>query len=213
MLMTFKALGLKEWTLTDDKLIVENKVIKLSNIDYVQLFFKPTRFTNGVIHIKVEGNEYQLAFPYKQRVEGAQAVDYLLKHYNSPKPKEFRMRCNVCGKIYCYNENDLQKNTKNLEKAREYDARSTLFALGGAELSKHANMNTSDRYRERIVDYSKCPNCHSNNVSPFDGGSIAATSSVNTSAVDEIKKYKELLDMGILTQEEFDAKKKQLLGL
>lgn len=30
---------------------------------------------------------------------------------------------------------------------------------------------------------------------------------------DEIKKYKELLDMGVLTQEEFDAKKKQLLGL
>ena len=30
---------------------------------------------------------------------------------------------------------------------------------------------------------------------------------------DEIKKYKELLDMGVITQEEFDAKKKQLLGL
>ena len=34
-----------------------------------------------------------------------------------------------------------------------------------------------------------------------------------TSGVDEIMKYKELLDKGILTQEEFDAKKKQLLGL
>lgn len=34
-----------------------------------------------------------------------------------------------------------------------------------------------------------------------------------TSSVDEIKRYKELLDTGILTQEEFDAKKKQLLGL
>lgn len=33
------------------------------------------------------------------------------------------------------------------------------------------------------------------------------------SPIDELKKYKELLDMGILTQEEFDAKKKQLLGL
>lgn len=33
------------------------------------------------------------------------------------------------------------------------------------------------------------------------------------SAADEIKKFKELLDMGIITQEEFDAKKKQLLGL
>ena len=29
----------------------------------------------------------------------------------------------------------------------------------------------------------------------------------------ELKQYKELLDAGIITQEEFDAKKKQLLGL
>lgn len=33
------------------------------------------------------------------------------------------------------------------------------------------------------------------------------------SNTEELKKYKELLDMGIITQEEFDAKKKQLLGL
>ena len=31
--------------------------------------------------------------------------------------------------------------------------------------------------------------------------------------VEELKKYKELLDMGAITQEEFDEKKKQLLGL
>ena len=34
-----------------------------------------------------------------------------------------------------------------------------------------------------------------------------------TSPAEELKKFKELLDMGIITQEEFDAKKKQLLGL
>ena len=33
------------------------------------------------------------------------------------------------------------------------------------------------------------------------------------SNADELKKFKELLDMGVITQEEFDAKKKQLLGL
>ena len=33
------------------------------------------------------------------------------------------------------------------------------------------------------------------------------------SNADELKKYKELLDGGVITQEEFDAKKKQLLGL
>ena len=34
-----------------------------------------------------------------------------------------------------------------------------------------------------------------------------------SSPADELKKMKELLDLGIITQEEFDAKKKQLLGL
>ena len=38
------------------------------------------------------------------------------------------------------------------------------------------------------------------------------TAPVNGSA-DEIMRYKELLDSGAITQEEFDAKKKQLLGL
>lgn len=34
-----------------------------------------------------------------------------------------------------------------------------------------------------------------------------------TSQADELKKYKELLDSGVITQDEFDEKKKQLLGL
>lgn len=36
---------------------------------------------------------------------------------------------------------------------------------------------------------------------------------IRTDTADEIKKFKELLDSGAITQEEFDAKKKQLLGL
>lgn len=39
------------------------------------------------------------------------------------------------------------------------------------------------------------------------------TSNNSVSEVDEIRKYKELLDDGIITQEEFDLKKKQLLDL
>ena len=39
------------------------------------------------------------------------------------------------------------------------------------------------------------------------------TTAPKSDEADQIKKYKELLDSGIITQEEFDAKKKQLLGL
>jgi len=35
----------------------------------------------------------------------------------------------------------------------------------------------------------------------------------NISVADEIKKFKELLDAGAITQEEYDAEKKKLLGL
>lgn len=45
---------------------------------------------------------------------------------------------------------------------------------------------------------------------------INQKSSINSapiSAADELKKFKELFDMGVITQEEFNAKKKQLLGI
>ncbi|WP_342538500.1 SHOCT domain-containing protein [Sporosarcina sp. FSL K6-1540] len=44
-------------------------------------------------------------------------------------------------------------------------------------------------------------------------GEEKETTTYSFSTADEIKKFKELLDDGILTQEEFDAKKKELLGL
>lgn len=40
-----------------------------------------------------------------------------------------------------------------------------------------------------------------------------AANPVVADAVEELKKYKELLDSGVITQEEFEIKKKQLLGL
>lgn len=42
---------------------------------------------------------------------------------------------------------------------------------------------------------------------------LTQTSTTNLSTADEIKKYKNLLDEGILSQEEFDMKKKELLSL
>ena len=47
-------------------------------------------------------------------------------------------------------------------------------------------------------------------------GAIASKQTMfvsGSNAVEEIKKFKELLDVGIITEEEFAAKKHQLLGL
>ncbi len=41
----------------------------------------------------------------------------------------------------------------------------------------------------------------------------ASAQAPSISATDELKKYKELLDMGAITPEEYEIKKKQLLNL
>ena len=62
----------------------------------------------------------------------------------------------------------------------------------------------------------KCPNCGSSNIRELNEDEFKKIQEANTnslSSADELKKFKELLDMGVITQEEFDAKKKQLLNL
>lgn len=53
----------------------------------------------------------------------------------------------------------------------------------------------------------------SNLIVPAKSRKPAVVVQKSNSNADELKKYKELLDSGVISQEEFDAKKKQLLGL
>lgn len=62
-----------------------------------------------------------------------------------------------------------------------------------------------DEVRNAISDLLIARQAHKGNSSP--------TMNTSSSNAEELKKFKELLDSGVITQEEFDAKKKQLLGL
>ncbi|MBE6635053.1 MAG: SHOCT domain-containing protein [Ruminococcaceae bacterium] len=44
-------------------------------------------------------------------------------------------------------------------------------------------------------------------------GNVTAPKQKESEAIESIEKYKALLDSGVITEEEFEAKKKQLLGL
>ena len=130
---------------------------------------------------------------------------------------EHRMRCNVCGHIFCYTDEDLKKNLGNAGMGALTAIGGLASALGGGTIfHTHHLQGQADRYTDKIIDYNRCPACHSNNISEIEDGEVMQASSPPapmTSAADELKKFKELLDMGVINQEEFDAKKKQLLGL
>jgi len=133
------------------------------------------------------------------------------------RPKEHRMSCKVCGNLFCYSEVDLWNNEVYRDRARQASNAAILGALGGNLLSSDNDSAARDRYRDKIVDYTRCPKCNSTDIVELSENEYAILQERNTTTVllptDEIKKYKELLDSGIITQEEFDTKKKQLLGL
>lgn len=131
--------------------------------------------------------------------------------------KEHVMKCNVCGHVFCYTNLDVESNKRlqlSIADKELSAARNTLWvstSLGGAQYQQAEMMKT------RSKDFKHCPKCNSADISEIpEGEPIPAAetpAAPAASAMDELKKLKELLDMGIVTQEEFDAKKKQLLGL
>lgn len=135
------------------------------------------------------------------------------------KDTEVRMKCNTCGHVYCYTYEDLAKNAELAKSAVLDSVVGVGEALGGTRLGSQVAGAKADSKLSRMVDYNKCPHCNSTNVQALsneewetekkkqnNGGS-------SVSSADELKKFKELLDSGVISQEEFDAKKKQLLGL
>ncbi len=135
---------------------------------------------------------------------------------------EIRKRCNTCGHVFCYNPVDLQKNKQEAKKAMSAGLTAVMTAGSHATSSTAAtSLNRADNAMNRIVDYDRCPACGSRSLTEISKEEFQKAVTSNntnntnqaTSSADELKKFKELLDSGIITQEEFDAKKKQLLGL
>ena len=137
-------------------------------------------------------------------------------------PREHYKCCNVCGHLFCYTGAELEQNFQH--QVEEVKARRsvTLNALSLNTTATEVAYQNVLNERNRIVDYDKCPSCGSKSLrditlEEFKKLSEKAkdpTSSISAlSTADELKKFKELLDSEVITQEEFDAKKKQLLGL
>lgn len=89
----------------------------------------------------------------------------------------------------------------SLSGGREFTGASTLDAVK----DENAFLVRNDTYLKatKIKAY----------IDDFIANKGNSTSVNQISAADEIMKFKALLDQGIITQEEFDSKKKQLLGL
>ncbi len=146
-------------------------------------------------------------------------VELLVTAKELNKSSEVKMKCNTCGHIYCYTLEDLEKNRQKAKSAALSSVAGMAGALSGHYAASGINQQNANSQLSGIVDYEQCPKCNSRDVVAVTDDELkqnaqsATANQAPLSSADELKKFKELLDSGIITQEEFDAKKKQLLGL
>jgi len=145
---------------------------------------------------------------------------------------EFRRKCDTCGFSYIYTLADIAESNSHATMGVISAVASVIGAVNEAKTGKYSasdiNADDADESFSQVVNYDLCLSCHSADTrlltdeeweteliarlaprvdTPF----VSTASSISTA--DELGKYKQLLDNGAITQEEYDAKKKQLLSL
>ena len=230
------------WQLFDDRLVfkipgwfgkVREVVVPLSNIRTLQC--KPEKNCIWVTGNNQQGSNHCGMLYFDMRDEAdAKKYEAVVEHIGNNcsdyeyiitktfADKEWIIRCNVCGHVFCYTYADLEKNARFEQAARTYTRGAVVNALVGTQMGMYEDMKLGNDAIGRITDYSRCPHCNSSSLTEITDNEWTESKSaekqpaqqiVPSSAADEIKKFKELLDSGIISQEEFEAKKKQLLGL
>lgn len=74
---------------------------------------------------------------------------------------EYRRRCTVCGKIYCYTDKDILDNNLNTISASASTLGAVASLFGGTRIDTYALNSQADRYSSKIVNFEQCPSCHS----------------------------------------------------
>ena len=153
--------------------------------------------------------------------------------------EEVHVRCNACGEVYSFTPKEINEKLNSVVQAIQQEKNAKVNAVGAVgnaiggtilnanlqSMRAETNLQNARNAKKEFVDYSKCISCRSSDIERMSEMQWrehldqmkmhrnTAQTMCAVSAADELLKFKGLLESGVITQEEFDAKKKQLLGL
>ena len=201
----------------DQKVFSKHYINKIMISEVMDFYYKDRSKWNGTmsfIIVTKNGIIKQNVDYWKNDGEVFSNFVKYFKNVIQNNPKEIRKKCKVCGKVFCFNAQDILKNYDNTKNMVISSAGSVGSLLVGTRYDMYELGKKADNAESKIVDFNKCPSCGSIDLEEITKKEIVEKKEHDSiDAVAEIKKYKELLDEGIINQEEFDKKKKELLGL
>ncbi|MFT8868493.1 SHOCT domain-containing protein [Liquorilactobacillus nagelii] len=214
---TIKALAFKCIT-ADKNLICANCLKKVIAFDSATLFIGPDavkwireRTLDDIKKVLSSGRKINLSSVCPKC--GSSNIRLISDNANVKKKKRTTsININPLHPLTAFNHNE--KIVKKRSKAKTLAA----LATGGSSLLLTGGTKSNERFKIRCSD---CGNeWNKNSIKGMNfaeeksvSSNVKVTKRTELSIPDEILKYKKLADDGIITQEEFDAKKKQLLNL
>ena len=164
-------------------------------------------------------------FAEKQRRLNKRAFDKFIIYKEVSGNKfddgEYIMQCEICGQVFKYTKADIDHNFAVAREAMELQEKTLTKALFVSPVVASLDLRVAENNLKTKRNISSCPHCNSRELKRISKEELKEiqekqntfATSPSTSNFDDIIKLKELLDQGIITTEEFNAKKKQLLGL
>lgn len=180
------------------------------------------RFKEAIAFAEKMNSQAAQCLPKEYTLEETESIKRPNAYEQKAKKKELRKRCNVCGKIFCFTEDDYVNSLNHLTNAAFSSIGAIANAAAGSAWASNELNKSADRQMNRFVDYNRCPVCNSTDLTLLSEEEFEAMKNTQSqpaaqepkkTLVEQMAEYKQLLDMGVITQEEFDAKKKQLLRL
>ena len=74
---------------------------------------------------------------------------------------EYMRKCNVCGHIWCYTDEDVKASTREALTAGIAAIGTVANAIGGTRYDAYEQNKIANNASSKIVDYVKCPHCNS----------------------------------------------------
>lgn len=78
---------------------------------------------------------------------------------------EHRKKCNVCGTVFCYTDEDIKNNSKAHLWAGISALGAAASALGGNWGATRTNQENAFNEERKVIDFDHCPNCRSIDLS------------------------------------------------
>lgn len=192
--------------------------IKPQNLDYAL----DTLPWGGMLD-KQLATTFELKYEQQKADDAATAYEYIKAHsldakvHPIPSADEngvFRMKCNSCNKVFSFTREDIVQNARVAKQNKT----AALGQLGALVSGNQGAMIALGQHKGQVRFFNHCPYCNSRDTEGITAEEMEMASghtdrSTVVSSADEILKLKDLLDAGVLTQEEFDAAKKRALGL